>query len=189
LRAKRGDQRVTLSWRKPIVSGGAAIQRYSVEESIDGVQWNEVLQTSGASTSTTILGLTNGVRYRFRVSAINQAGTGTRSSPTSALPLSVPSAPGNLDGTPSDGSVALTWNAPLTDGGTRTTRYIVQRSRDGGATWTTLLRGTSLNPSQLVKYLENGRDYRFRVAARNALGRGPWSIPFTVRPFRIAPLA
>lgn len=182
LAARRGDQRVSLSWRRPSTTGGASIQHYSIEESIDGVQWNEVAQVPGASTSTTILGLTNGVRYRFRVSAVNQAGAGIRSSHASATPLSVPGAPGNLDGTPSNGSVALTWTAPLTDGGTRLTRYIVQRSRDGGDTWTTLKRGTSMSPAQLVKYLENGRDYVFRVAARNSLGRGPWSIPFMVRP-------
>ena len=182
LAARRGDQRVSLSWRKPFSTGGAAILHYSIEESIDGIQWNEVAQVSGATTAATVLGLTNGVRYRFRVSAVNQAGTGTRSSLASATPLSVPGVPGNLDGTPSNRSVTLNWTAPLTDGGTRITRYIVQRSRDGGITWTTLLRGTSLIPSQLVKYLENGRDYVFRVAARNSLGRGPWSIPFTVRP-------
>jgi titin len=180
--ARRGDQRVSLSWRKPISTGGAAIQHYSIEESTDGVQWNEIVQVPGTSTATTVLGLTNGVRYRFRVTAVNQAGAGTRSTLASATPLSVPGVPGNLDGTPTNRSVALTWTAPLTDGGTRITRYIVQRSRDGGSTWTTLLRGTSVNPEQLVKYLENGRDYVFRVSARNSLGRGPWSIPFTTRP-------
>lgn len=180
--ARRGDQRVSLSWRKPISTGGAAIQHYSIEESTDGVQWNEIVQVPGTSTATTVLGLTNGVRYRFRVTAVNQAGAGTRSTLASATPLSVPGVPGNLDGTPTNRSVALTWTAPLTDGGTRITRYIVQRSRDGGSTWTTLLRGTSVNPAQLVKYLENGRDYVFRVSARNSLGRGPWSIPFTTRP-------
>jgi titin len=42
--------------------------------------------------------------------------------------------------------------------------------------------GTSLTPSYLARYLRNGRTYRFRVAAQNVAGRGPWSDVVTVRP-------
>jgi serine protease len=182
LRGRRGDQQVSLSWSKPATDGGAAIERYSVEESTDGVQWNEASVVTAPTTSAVVTGLTNGTRYRFRVSAVNRAGAGTRSPTISVTPLTVPGAPGNVDGTPGNRSVGLSWLLPITDGGTKITRYIVQRSRDGGASWSTLPRGTSLSPSQRVRYLENGREYLFRVAARNKVGRGPWSIPFSVRP-------
>jgi titin len=186
VRARRGDQQISLSWTRPLATGGAAIERYSIEESTDGVQWNEVLVATAPATTAVVTGLTNGVRYRFRVSAVNRAGAGTRSLTVSATPLSVPGAPGNVDGTPGNRSVGLSWLVPITNGGTSITRYIVQRSRDGGVSWTTLPRGTSLSPSQRVRYLENGREYLFRVAARNKVGRGPWSIPFSVRPRTVA---
>lgn len=182
LRARRGDQRVSLSWTRPTTTGGAAVEHYYVEGSTDGVLWNQLADLGGASRSAVISGLTNGVRYRFRVSAANRAGNGAWSSSVSSTPLSVPGAPGNLDGAPGDRSVALSWTAPLVTGGTRVTRYVVQRSGNGGLTWVTLLRGTSLSPTQSVRYLANARDYLFRVAAKNALGRGPWSVPFSVRP-------
>ena len=182
LRGRRGNQRVSLSWTRPTTTGGAAVEHYYVEGSTDGVQWNQFADLGGAARSAVISGLTNGVRYRFRVSAANRAGNGAWSYSVSATPLSVPGAPGNLDGAPGDRSAALSWTTPIATGGTRVTRYVVQRSGNGGLTWTTLLRGTSLSTTQSVRYLANARDYLFRVAAKNALGRGPWSVPFSVRP-------
>jgi outer membrane protein OmpA-like peptidoglycan-associated protein len=86
--------------------------------------------------------------------------------PTSLTADDVPSHPGN---------VALSWTAPTNHGGTTITDYVIQRSPDG-VTWTTIVDGTSATPGYTVTSGLNGTDsFRFRVAAVNTDGPGPWS--------------
>ncbi len=68
----------------------------------------------------------------------------------------------------------LTWNAPATTGGAAVTDYVIQRSTRG-TSWARVRDGVSTARSHLVRRLTNGTRYRFRVAAVNAAGRGPFS--------------
>src|SRR4029077_17973362 len=74
--------------------------------------------TNSITTSCTVTGLTNGTPYFFRVAAINAAGTGAYSTPSSGVtPRTVPDAPTAVTGTPGNGHVSLTWTAPSSNGG------------------------------------------------------------------------
>jgi serine protease len=67
--------------------------------------------------------------------------------------------------------ITLTWSAP-DDGGSAITSYDIASSTDGGSTWETA--GSS--PWTWARVvLSPGVTYRFRVAARNDVGLGPWS--------------
>lgn len=68
VKAVGGSGKVTLSWSTPSNNGGSAIQSYRVE---DGE--GHFCVTSGLTC--TVSGLTNGVRYDFRVVAINAVGS------------------------------------------------------------------------------------------------------------------
>ena len=72
-----GDSRVDLSWQAPADTGRAAITGYVVQESEDGVTWNDLSSNTGSSgTSYSRTGLTDwGIRL-YRVAAINRVGTG-----------------------------------------------------------------------------------------------------------------
>lgn len=86
----------------------------------------------------------------------------------------VPSAPTALSantGTAS-GTVALSWTAPVNDGGSSVTDYKVEHKRHGLTTWTTFADGTSTTPSATVTGLTAGSVYDFRVSAINANGTG-----------------
>ena len=75
LTATAGNAQVALSWTAPTSDGGSAITDYVVEYKLSSdLSW--IVYSDGTSTTTTatVVGLTNGVSYDFRVSAVNAIG-------------------------------------------------------------------------------------------------------------------
>jgi hypothetical protein len=71
--------------------------------------------------------------------------------------------------------VNLVWNAPVSNGGSAITDYVVQYSNNDGSTWATFADGTSTSTSTTVTGLAGSQLYVFRVKAVNALGDGPYT--------------
>jgi hypothetical protein len=92
----------------------------------------------------------------------------------------IPAAPSNLTAQASlqngNAQVKLQWN----NNSNNQTGVIVQRSSDGGATWTTIatLTGTPNNYTDTTA--GRGTTYKYRVAAYNVLGNSPDSNVATV---------
>ena len=162
LSATPGNQRVKLSWVQP--SGGAALTHYEYE--LDG---SDTWTTTGSTApTTTVMGLTNGQTYTFRVRAVNSAGASGASGSQSATPTTTePDAPEGLSATPGDGQVTLRWRPPGNDGGDTITHY--EYELDGSGTW---INTGSTATRHTVTGLNNGQTYTFRVRAVNALGKG-----------------
>lgn len=175
LAAQARDESVDLTWTAPAEDGGAAVTGYRIEVSLDGGEtWSPaVADTGSADPSATVEGLTNGAAATFRVSAINDAGAGAPSGTASVTPRTVPDAPEPLTATPQDRSVALSWSAPVDDGGAAVSGYRIEQSVDGGENWTEVSADTgSTQTSALVTGLENGTAIEFRVSAINEAGAG-----------------
>ena len=104
----------------------------------------------------------------------------------SALPIgpSVPAAPVALVSTPSNNSVALTWNAPSTDGGAAITDYIVEYAIANTTTWLTFADGTSTVTTATVTGLNNDVLHYFRVRAVNSAGNSDASAVVSSTPFQ-----
>jgi Ca2+-binding RTX toxin-like protein len=102
------DGELVISWGAPsncwdcvTTTGGAAITDYVVEVSGDaGVSWSAYADGVSTITAAIVTGLSNGVGYVFRVSAVNSAGTGA----VSVVSASVKPAPVvcTIVGTPGD---------------------------------------------------------------------------------------
>ncbi len=92
--------------------------------------------------------------------------------PVNALPAprSLAAAPTNLSG-----QVRLTWTAPLSNGGSAITDYVIQRSPNGSTGWTTITDGVSATTAYTVTGLNNGTRYYFRVYARTSKATSPSS--------------
>jgi hypothetical protein len=126
-----GGQRTgTLAWTAPATNGGT-ISDYTIQYSSDsGSTWTTFSDTVSATASVTVTGLTNGTAYVFRVAATNQAGLGAYSTSSAArTPVGPPGAPTNLVGVAGNAQVALTWTAPVSNGGSAITDYVIRYSR------------------------------------------------------------
>jgi hypothetical protein len=67
-----GDQNVTLTWDAVSSDGGKAVSGYRIQQSQDNITWTTIAANTGTTTrSFTTSELTPGVRYYFRVAAIN----------------------------------------------------------------------------------------------------------------------
>lgn len=172
--AVAGFQTATVSWTAPVSDGGAPVTGYVVTPYVGYFPLPSV--TMGfPGTSRTFTGLTNGTIYRFRVRAINSAGTGGYSNASNPVTptVTVPGAPRVDTIVGGNGEVTVYLRAPVSDGGSPVTGYVVTPyigyyplpSQTFAPTATT----------QVVTGLTNGTTYRFRVQATNSVGTGPYS--------------
>jgi hypothetical protein len=108
-----GDSQITLSWFAPDFFGNAPLT-YSIYRSTS--TGAEVLLTTSTSRTYLDTGLTPGVTYYYRVTAVNSAGEGPMSSEASMIAPTLPSAPLGLQVISGDQQVILSWSAPSSDG-------------------------------------------------------------------------
>jgi hypothetical protein len=102
-----------------------------------------------------------------------QAAGGTLPPPTA------PGAPTLTSATPGDGSVALAWTSPASDGGSLLTGYEVWRSDTSGAeTFLAAASGTTYTDPTAT----NGTTWYYQVRALNAVGPGPLSNELSATP-------
>jgi hypothetical protein len=84
-----------------------------------------------------------------------------------------PSAPRSVASVPGNGSAIVSWRAPTSNGGSAITGYLVTPYL--GSVARPVRTFNSTKTTATVTGLQNGKVYRFEVAARNAIGTGAWS--------------
>lgn len=176
--AAGASQQLVISWTAPVVDGGDGLTDYVIETSpnVNTGPWTVVTHSPSINTTITATGLTNGTPYFARVAAKNTVGTGaTAVSSASATPFTttVPGPPTNVTGVPGDGQIAISWTAPLSDGGSPITDYLIEVSTNG-TSWTVVPHTASTATTITATGLVNGTPYSLRVAAINAVGTGSY---------------
>ena len=184
LTATGGPNSVTLAWTTPTATGDSAISGYAIDYAVEasctepcqlgGLPWMTlVASTESTATSYSVSPLHNGFRYHFRVSAINQQGTGLASPVAFATPDFLPGPPTGVVATFGDRQMGLSWTPPVANGGSTLTGFVITWSSPAT---TGLVSGqTTLgvqDTSYLVVGLTNGVSYTFTVAGTNAGGTG-----------------
>ncbi len=167
-----GNTTATLTWTAPVSNGGSPITDYIVKRSTNGgTNWTRIDSTVSTLTSYVATGLTNGTAHVFKVIAVNAVGISLPSATSSPVtPVSVPSAAVLLSVVAGNTTATLTWTAPVSNGGSPITDYIVKRSINGGTTWTRIVRPVSTLTSYVATGLTNGTAYVYKVIAVNAVG-------------------
>ena len=156
-----------VAWSPPRSNGGSAIRRYVATATPGGRTC-----TSTTRFSCTVLGLTNGVTYRFSVRAYNGVGPGPASALSGYTLVGVPTRPLDPSAISLAASARVAWRPPLSKGGAPIVRTVATAT-PGGRTCTTA--GTTC----VVTGLRNGTTYRFTIASSNAFGTGPGQVATT----------
>jgi hypothetical protein len=171
--AVTGNGRATVHWTAPS-GNGSAITRYSVTPYI-GTTAQTVRTFDPSVTTRTITGLTNGQVYTFKIAAANARGVGPKSNPSAAIRMGAPGAPTEVHAVAAAAKHAarIHWTAP-TNNGAAITAYIITPYIGTQAQPARIFHSSST--TQIFSGLQQGRYYRFRVAAVNSRGTGAQSI-------------
>ena len=206
--AMRGDTdtNIDLDWTKPGDSGNSPITGYLIERSADGVSgWlalveNHVeMQGGEIVTGYSDTGLPSETERHYRVSAINDQGTGPASVvATVASARIAPLAPTGLAATTPHATeeertvrgIALAWRAPADTGTTDIGGYRIEWSADGMSGWQDLVEDTG---SADAAHRDRGpggtgfpagttRHYRVSAINDGGVGRASDAAHATIRP-------
>ena len=142
---------------------------FLVQRSANGTIWSTVATAVANATNITVTGtLAAGVKYRYRVVAVN----GTTAGPVSATALidltGHPTSPATLAATSTTAkTVNLTWG----DTSINNDSFAIQYKRNGTAIWNTAGVVGANATSYTHTGLTTGQTYEYRVWAVNAAGR------------------
>ncbi|HEV2636342.1 MAG TPA: fibronectin type III domain-containing protein [Actinocrinis sp.] len=178
LTSTAGNAQATFSWTPPANDGGAdlsftIVEVYRVSDN-GSAGYADVLSPA---TSAVITGLTDGVGYYAVVYVENESYysstsvTGADFTPEAGPQ---PAPPAGVTATPGNGQATVTWTAPVQNGGSAITGYVItayDESTDAqvGSPVTVSAQTTST----VVTGLTNGDQSYFGVSAKNANGAGP----------------
>ncbi len=181
---------MALSWTAPASDGGSPITGYEIwRGTTSGAA--SLLTTVGLVTSYTDASVSNGTTYYYQVAAVNAVDTGPGSNERSATPTpppppTAPGAPNLTAANAGNASVALSWTAPASDGGSSITGYEIWRGTTSGAA--SLLTTVGLVTSYTDASVSNGTTYYYQVAAVNAVDTGPGSNERSATPTGLVPV-
>ncbi|MBV7272875.1 cell wall-binding repeat-containing protein [Clostridium sp. PL3] len=169
--ATAGDASATVTWTAPVNNGGSPITDYLVEV-YNGASLVNTVDTNSTTTSAAITGLTNGTAYTFDVKAVNGVGNSAASNTTNVVTPSAintaPDAPTSAAATAGDTTATVTWTAPVNNGGSPITDYLVEVYN--GASLVNTVDTNSTTTSAAITGLTNGTAYTFDVKAVNIIG-------------------
>jgi hypothetical protein len=136
---------------------------------------NSDLTNLNFAKSTNIFG---GVTYEFSIIAINIVGDSSPSISLAILAAQLPTAPQNLVKFSADKtSISVSWTAPMSDGSTPVTGYILYWDNASGTIINTPIGSTSW---QTLTYsqagLQTNKNYIFAVSSVNVVGESPITI-------------
>ena len=173
--ATAGNTTASVTWTAPVSNGGSAITGYVITPYLNGTTAQTAQTFNSTATTETVTGLTNGNAYTFTVAAINSVGTGAASAQSNSVtPATVPGAPTIGTATSGNASATLTWTAPVSNGGSAISGYVVTPYLNG-TTAQTAQTFNSTATTEPVTGLNNGSAYTFKVAAINSVGTGAQS--------------
>jgi Ca2+-binding RTX toxin-like protein len=191
--ATAGSTNAVVTWTAPASNGGSAITRYDVQvlTNATNAQVGDLRTAAATATQLTVIGLTNGTAYRFRVRAVNTIGASAFSANSNVVtPGRVPGAPASVTAISGAAGGALTagitWTAPTNNGGSAITGYRLTSQRlnadgtdNGGPTVSNHPSTTRTSTFTAPAGVPANTRYRFTVQAVNALGIGVGTSAFS----------
>lgn len=161
---------VSLSW----MDNSSNESGFRIEQSVDGAAWTQIGTVYVNATTFKKLNLRPSTAYFFRVRAYNYYGNSVYSQTASVTtPTDIPPAPSNLTAIPlSISTIRVTWQ----DNSTNETYFILERSRDNGATWPWRIYVKKDSTSFLNIDLTASSTFLYRI---RAFGSSPYGSVFS----------
>ncbi len=165
--------RASLNWDLPSTNGGASISDYKVEVTSNNV-WTTIPHTASNTLGFTLTGLTKGITYKVRVTAVTSIGLGDVSDVfTFIANTTAPGSPTGLTvGSITKSTVSLGWVTPTDTGGLPVSDYVVETSADNGYSWSLVSHKASNSVKMNLSNLAGATTYLVRVSAQNATATG-----------------
>ncbi|XP_072133746.1 uncharacterized protein [Mobula birostris] len=169
---------ITLSWTPPKKIGSSSLIGYLIEKRKEGSNaWTVVTDHPITEKKWTVTDVVEGLKYEFRVIAVNSSGLGEPSCETEAVfarePIRPPGTVRDLRMTDSTYStISLAWTPPTYQANERATGYIVEMKSSGSPAWTRCNPVPIALNSYTVKNLKPMGSYFLRVRAVNDGGMG-----------------
>uniref|UniRef100_A0A3Q2W5L4 Titin n=1 Tax=Haplochromis burtoni TaxID=8153 RepID=A0A3Q2W5L4_HAPBU len=169
---------ISLSWSPPEYDGGCSISNYIVEKRDTNTQEWQMIASNVARTAFKAGRLTHGAEYQFRIYAVNRYGKSSYlDSPgiTAQYNFKQPGPPSTpIVKLATKSYMLVTWNEPVSDGGSPVLGYHLERKERSSILWTKMNRGmikdTEYKMGFTVSGLTQDESYEFRVYAKNAVG-------------------
>ena len=155
-----GSSFINLTWSTPSSDGGSTILGYYIYR--NGTLIGTIAADQRWYNDTAVL---TGIPYIYNVSAYNVIGEGLKPS-LSATPKTIPSEPRKLQVKEGNSYANLTWDIPLSDGGSEVIGYHIYRN--GTLIDTVSADQRWYNDTNVV----NGINYTYKVSAYNDVGEG-----------------
>jgi len=171
LAASGGNSQVSLSWSAPSSTGQGPVTGYDIFRGT-APGGETFLARTGTAPGYVDKAVSNGGKYFYEVSAVNNYGESPLSNEASATPATVPSAPQILVSSSCSLEVDLNWNPPPS-GGAPVTNYTIYRGAASGGE--TLLAEEGNSGSFSDTSVAAGSQYYYYVKASNSAGQSPQS--------------
>ncbi len=171
---------VELEWRSPLDMGDLPVVGYRVLRGTSEGDLSVIDTVDQFAEGYTDTGLVNGLTYYYAIVAYNDLGDSPWSDVLNATPIDVPGPPQGLTVESGDGTVSLTWEPPLLDGGTPLLGYRILR----GDAADSLIEIADIGDEGAFtdEALTNGVTYYYSVLAYNNVGAGPRTEPVAATP-------
>ncbi|MGH9879689.1 MAG: fibronectin type III domain-containing protein, partial [Nitrososphaerales archaeon] len=163
------SNQINLSWAAP--SSSSPITGYKIEEKIGTGSYSIIVQNTGnTNTAYSRTGLSSGITYYYRVSAINSAGTSNPSNEATPgqTTTGVPNPPTSLSVAASSSTqLTLTWTAPS---GPAITGYKIEVRVGSSGNYNVLNPNAGTTTSYTHSGLTTGTTYYYKVSSINSVG-------------------
>jgi hypothetical protein len=175
-----GDGFLTYNWDPPSNSGGLPVHQYELLLST-----GESVVVGDAVSTHTFSGLTNGIAYQLTIIAKTKDSTNViwesfYSFTDPAFPFTIPTIPTNINTAVSNGSMTVSWDFPISNGGRDISKYEIKVFNVEQSESYII---ETFNLSAQVPGLTNGIPYTVEVRARNEAGFSPSSSGIIATPF------
>lgn len=175
-----GD-RMTLRWEPPASDGGRPVTTYVVEKKdTSKIKWHHAGRTE--QTTLTVTDLLEKNEYLFRVTAVNDIGSGPSAETTEPILAKSPYTTPKRPGPPEVSDIGRTectlrWEPPSDDGGSAIIGYRVEKKDRYAIRFAPVSAQLVTETETKIEDLLEGNEYEFRVIAVNAAGESEPSFP------------